>query len=257
MPPERPHYVALGSSFAAGPGIPPLISKGALRSGSNYPHLVANALGLRLTDVTCSGATTAHVLDTSQRTPFGTFAPQIEFVTGNAALVTVTIGGNDLGYVGGMSKASVFGATLGRLGLSPQPIAIPDEKRIESLRASMGQIVEQIKDRAPQARVMLVDYLSLVGPATQPGTDRLNSAQLDALSTVASVLAETTKLVARTKGAELIAASAHSVDHALGSKDPWVTGLKFGNPWTGGLVPFHPNARGMREVAKLIEAAYR
>jgi hypothetical protein len=48
-------YVALGSSFAAGPGIAPVVQKAALRSGRNYPHQVAERLSLRLVDVTCTG----------------------------------------------------------------------------------------------------------------------------------------------------------------------------------------------------------
>lgn len=55
-------YVALGSSFAAGPGIKPVLHKAAQRSGRNYAHLVAEALELHLVDVTYSGATTAHIL---------------------------------------------------------------------------------------------------------------------------------------------------------------------------------------------------
>ena len=62
-------YVALGSSMAAGPGIPPRAKDAPWRAGrsaANYPHLVAQRLGLDLVDVTYSGATTAHVLTDRQ-----------------------------------------------------------------------------------------------------------------------------------------------------------------------------------------------
>ena len=52
-----PTYVALGSSFASGPGIDPLLDARCGRSGSNYAHLVAERLGYDLVDVTCGGAT--------------------------------------------------------------------------------------------------------------------------------------------------------------------------------------------------------
>ena len=58
-------YVALGSSVAAGPGIRPSADGAPFRAGRsarNYPHLVAEQLGLDLVDVTYSGATTANVL---------------------------------------------------------------------------------------------------------------------------------------------------------------------------------------------------
>ena len=48
-----------------------------------------------LVDVTYSGATTANVLTDSQRGA----PPQIDALDGSEDLVTVTIGGNDVGYV--------------------------------------------------------------------------------------------------------------------------------------------------------------
>jgi hypothetical protein len=51
-------YVAMGSSFAAGPGLPARVPGSPRRVGrstGNYAHLVARALGLDLHDVT--GAT--------------------------------------------------------------------------------------------------------------------------------------------------------------------------------------------------------
>ena len=91
-------YVALGSSMAAGPGIRPRVAgspRAAGRSARNYPHLVAQALGFDLVDVTFSGATTANILTESQRGA----PPQAEALDGTETLVTVTIGGNDVGYV--------------------------------------------------------------------------------------------------------------------------------------------------------------
>jgi hypothetical protein len=58
-------YVALGSSFAAGPGIATQLGSCG-RSNNNYSHLVAAALGLTPTDVSCNGATTANIVSTSQ-----------------------------------------------------------------------------------------------------------------------------------------------------------------------------------------------
>ena len=77
-------YVALGNSFASGPGLP---------RGSAYPHLVADRLGLELRDVSRSGATTQHVLRKRQ----GRRRPQIAALDGSEGLVTVTIAGNDVG----------------------------------------------------------------------------------------------------------------------------------------------------------------
>jgi lysophospholipase L1-like esterase len=91
-------YVAIGSSYAAGFGIRPLEpGSGACgRSEVDYPHLVAAKLRLQLDDVSCGGAVTANALDTPQ----GSTRPQIDAVTPQTRLVTLTIGGNDVNYVG-------------------------------------------------------------------------------------------------------------------------------------------------------------
>jgi DNA-binding transcriptional LysR family regulator len=99
-------YVALGSSMAAGPGIRPRAAGAPWRSGQsarNYPHLVAERLKLDLVDVTFSGATTAHVLADHQHGE----PPQIAALNGSESLVTVTIGGNGVGYVPLLMVASL------------------------------------------------------------------------------------------------------------------------------------------------------
>ncbi len=59
------------------------------------PHLVAERLGYDLVDATYSGATTANVLRERQHGA----PPQVDVLDGSEHLVTVTIGGNDVGYV--------------------------------------------------------------------------------------------------------------------------------------------------------------
>ena len=94
-PPEPPdispgsRYVAMGSSFAAGPGIgrrAPGSPRAAGRSSANYAHQVARRLALDLDDVTFSGATTQDMLAaTSAGRP-----AQIDAVTPATKLVTLT-----------------------------------------------------------------------------------------------------------------------------------------------------------------------
>src|ERR1700712_5265347 len=57
-------YVAMGSSYAAGPGIDPVEQPRTRcgRSTRNYAHQLAGRRSLTLVDVSCGGATTAHVL---------------------------------------------------------------------------------------------------------------------------------------------------------------------------------------------------
>ncbi len=94
------NYVALGSSFASGYGQAPFeastIGSYCGRSLNDYPRQVSAALNLTLTDVTCGGATTDNILTVSQ---YGFIPPQINAVTSDTSLVTITAGGNDVNYL--------------------------------------------------------------------------------------------------------------------------------------------------------------
>ena len=92
-------YTALGDSYTAGPLIPNQTGDppGCLRSDRNYPHLVANALKLSLTDVSCSGATTKDMF-ASQGLEGEDNPPQLDAVEPDTSVVTLGIGGNDIGF---------------------------------------------------------------------------------------------------------------------------------------------------------------
>ena len=104
--PAGSRYVAMGSSFAAGPGISPRAAaspRRAGRSSGNYAHLVARPLGLDLHDVTYSGATTGDILR-----PSAAGQPaQLDAVTPDTRLVTITAGGNDVGFLPRLTLASL------------------------------------------------------------------------------------------------------------------------------------------------------
>jgi lysophospholipase L1-like esterase len=256
---EYQHIVALGSSFAAGPGIDPLVDRTAMRSGRNYPHLLAARLGAALTDLTVSGATTGTILDQPQRArPGRTFPPQAQGIPADADLVTVTAGGNDLGYAAGMLRAAwagwlrsrpltrPLGSALGRA--APPPAT---EAAVEGAASGLVRVVETARARAPRARVVLVDYLTVLGPDTRTGPAvPLSADEITAFRRVADRLAQAFATAARRTGADLLQASALSADHALGSAEPWVTAFR-PSPRH---VPFHPCAEGMRAVA---DALYR
>ncbi|WP_432876179.1 SGNH/GDSL hydrolase family protein [Kribbella sp. CA-245084] len=251
-------YVALGSSFAAGPGISPIVHPPAGRSGNNYAHLVAAELGLELTDVSYSGATTAHLLDTAQDDA----PPQLEAVTPETALVTITVGGNDLEYVGTFLRGSFLNTIAKPATILGRRVAnrirarvsyLKDEASYQTVADSLTKVVEQAQERSPNARILLVDYLSLVGPGTRARLDvPLNEEQLPSVAMMADGLAGAFAKAAAATGADLIAASAASSDHAIGSPEPWTTGFTMLPPNLGGFVPYHPNAAGMRGVADLI-----
>ncbi len=161
-------YVALGSSMAAGPGIPPRAPgspRAAMRSARNYPHLLAADLHLDLVDVTYSGATTAHVLHTAQNGA----PPQVSALDGTEDLVTVTIGGNDIAYVPGMYVATLPGALrlLPLVGGRMRAVLDAHEREaaLTALTDSLCEVGRTLRERAPHARILFVEYLTLLPPA--------------------------------------------------------------------------------------------
>ncbi len=92
-------YVALGSSFAAGIGLGARLEgspRACRRTANGYPQQLARLRELAITAVTCSGATTGHVLHVGQCRE----GAQVSAVNGETGLVTLTAGGNDVNYVG-------------------------------------------------------------------------------------------------------------------------------------------------------------
>jgi lysophospholipase L1-like esterase len=250
-------YVALGSSMAAGPGVAPRDKTAPLRaarSAANYPHLVAQQLGLDLVDVTYSGATTAHVLTDPQNGE----PPQIDALDGSESLVTVTIGGNDVGYVPLLTAAALPGAVRsvpvlgGRLRELLDPTA--RDRSLVEVAESLCNVGLQVRARSPRARVLFVDYLTLLPPA---GEDPSPLSGVDAAlgRRVASTLERLTSEAAKATGCDVVRASDASRDHHAWSATPWTTKpSRLGLPIPGRPFPAHPNAAGMRAVADLIVA---
>jgi lysophospholipase L1-like esterase len=242
------NYVAIGSSFAAGPGIPPVQSgSGAAfcaRSGSNYASLVTRDLGANLTDVSCSGATTANVLTTSQ----GSQPPQISGVTSSTTVVTATIGGNDVDYLGSLSTYTCQdngGANCGTVDRA----AI--DRTFGELPGRIQNVVTAVRNVAPQAKVYLVDYFTILPDSGACAGVPLTADQLTYERSIATRLAAATAGAAAATGATLVDLAAISHGHDACSAVPWV---ETGQP-AAGRTAYHPNEAGMRGAAQAVEAA--
>jgi len=261
---DRPgHYVALGSSYAAGPGITPVADAGCARSGRNYPHQLAAALGSDLVDVTCSGATTADILSRSQRGFDGrTVPPQIDAVTAETDLVTVTIGGNDLGLVGGMlagscgpalaqaAPAVAAPATAACAAVTGGPKS-PAPADYTALTHALTEIVGAIRERAPRAGILLVQYLPVLDQDADlcPAIALDPSAATTARHTYDGLLAATRAAAATTgvTAVDLPGADRHTACAA----DAWTDG--FHRPTADDparvISSYHPNLAGMTATA--------
>jgi lysophospholipase L1-like esterase len=251
-------YVALGSSMAAGPGIRPSAAGAPFRAGRserNYPHLVAERLGLDLVDVTYSGATTANVLTDSQHGA----PPQVEALDGSEDLVTVTIGGNDAGYVPLLTVAGLprIVRSVPLLGGVVRDMLDPTarDRALVGVAESLKAVGRTLRQRSPRAKVLFVDYLTLLPPAGTPAPP-LSDVDVALGSRVADTLERLTGEAAADTGCGWVRVAEASREHHAWSAMPWTSKpTRFGLPLPGRPAPLHPNADGMRAVADLVVSA--
>ena len=251
--PPKARFASLGSSFAAGAGIGPLQAgtpERCSRTTNNYATLLAARLDLNLVDASCGGATSEHVLRGWSELP-----PQIDALDRETRLVTITVGGNDLGYVGWLFASSC------RLGVAAfpgpcRPAAEPTDADYARLDRNLRAIAQQVRVRAPQARLVFVQYVTLLSD-TACGLETVTPADAAVARRIAQRLASVTDGAARASGADVLDADRLSRSHTPCSPEPWSNGLSPGYNRTQG-APWHPNAAGhaaiARELASLLQA---
>lgn len=253
------HYVALGDSFTAGPGIPPQVgAEGCGRSSRNYPSLLAERLDVEsFTDVSCNGADTTH-LRGAQRTGDGRVAPQLGALTRDTDLVTLGIGGNDFAVFGQLVTlcplvrgADPAGAPCRELFGQDEGDALLDS--VPRLRGRLVRAVSDIIRRAPGADVVLVGYPRIV-PARGACPGQLPFAERDYryADRIERALNATLRRAAESQGAVYVDTFGPSRGHDVcAGRRAWVNG-RAGGPTAAA---YHPFARGMAGVAREVYAA--
>lgn len=239
-------YVAMGSSYAAGAGIGTLVPASPQRCGrtnNNYAHLLAARMGLDLIDVSCGGATTAHILG-----PWNELPAQLDAVTPETKLVTVTIGGNDLNYVRNLMVATcgnVPGMMPPAGRTCPHPVW-PSVSDYASLEQHLREIAQEVRRRAPQAKLVFVDYLQIVPDKGGCTAVPLDETQMTAARQAFHRMAEVTAKSAAAEGALLLPAGELSRDHDACSAEPWSAGHP-GKP-----ASWHPTVAGHAAIAEAL-----
>lgn len=217
-------YVALGDSYSSGVGTGSYtLNSTCKRSVYAYPYLyMQRHAGTSLNFVACSGARTSDVL-----------ATQVQAVTKSTTLVTMTIGGNDIGFAN-----LIYQCTLGDCS------AALDGTRA-NLEATLGGALDQVygavKSRAADgAQIVVLGYPRVFSGSSCLGTLGISSTE----RTKANALAEALDVVIATHalndGITYKSALGAFTGHAVCSSSPWVNGL---NLFSTG-ESYHPNRSG-------------
>ncbi|MEW2402565.1 SGNH/GDSL hydrolase family protein [Streptomyces sp. NPDC046862] len=267
-PPKGP-YVALGDSYTSGPKIPPQTGDpaGCDRSGRNYPALVARELGIEpadFRDVSCSGATIAH-LTAPQSTDHGTNPAQLSALSAGTMLVTLGIGGNDVGFSSLITNCVTTGA-LYELADHFTDVSgkAPCERRytsgdtdtiaqqIHTTGDQLARALHQIKRRAPGARVYVVGYPAILPAKGTDCDDAMPLAPDDVvfLRDKEQQLNTMLRYRARAAGATYVDTFTPSSEHNACSPEStrWIEPLRPSSP----AASVHPNERGERGMATAV-----
>src|SRR3954470_13916939 len=168
--PKHARYVALGDSYTAGPLIPnqTLEPLGCLRSDHDYPSLVGANLHEPVKDVSCSGADTKDMANAQGVTP-GPNPPQLDALDSNVKVVTIQIGGNDIGFssiVKNCVKLNPFDSPCKDTYVTSSGDALA--QAIAATKPKVAAVLQGIHSRSSNAKVLVVGYPTVL-PASGNG----------------------------------------------------------------------------------------
>ncbi|MDT7724069.1 MAG: hypothetical protein QOI21_645 [Actinomycetota bacterium] len=261
-PPEVPgtgpgtgRYVALGDSYTSAPktGQPTGTPIGCDRSDNNYPSLVSATIKpAGFVDVSCSGAVTGSMTG-EQQTRSGTNPPQFNALTADTTLVTIGIGGNDVGFIGLAGECATA-----RPSSSPcrdkYTAGGRDQlaERVATTSTRVGDILDKIHAKSPKARIVVVGYPTVLPdgngcwPSLPVGAGDVIYLR-EALGKLNDALSAQAK--AHKAGFADTAAPSKGHDVCTASDTRWVEGII---P-TSKAIALHPNAKGEQAMADAVE----
>lgn len=222
-------YAALGDSYAAGTGAGAYdgTSGDCRRSTRSYPALWAADHGV--TDVlvaACSGAGTAVVLN-----------DQLPRVAPDTDMVTLTVGGNDLGF--GEAVVSCL-QPLTTEARCDQALDESERRLHEELPQRLARLYDGVRAAAPAARVVVTGYPRLLrtGTTCLIGTD----ARRQRFNALTDELDELVRREADAHGFAFAdvrgAFDGHGVCAPAGQE--WINGIVLSRLWES----FHPTSDG-------------
>lgn len=221
-------YVALGDSYSSGNGAGGYYNDGTdcLRSPATYGGIIASTYGLSLNLQACSGAT---VNDVATR--------QLGAVTSSTGFVTVTIGGNDVGFAGVLTEC----AQPGWLSNCNRAIDTALGVAERDLPGRLDGLYGSIRSRAPQARVVVAGYPRLFNGRDCHLLTFFSGAEMTRLNAAADRLNTITADAAARAGFRFADVRGTFAGHAVCDSAEWIHSLR-----TRVVESYHPKADGYR-----------
>ncbi len=217
-------YVALGDSYAAGMGGGDYLDA-CLTSPNGYAAMLGNDPRWTRVELRgCSGATTEEVT-----------ASQLSGLDEDTALVTLTLGANDLGV-----RALGDACFTGSPEVCSATLAAGIE-RLGDLSLDLPALYGAIRAAAPKATVLVTGYPLLV----EDPADDAEAAVNDGMSLVNDVIEASVE--AAGDRFRFVDVESAFVGHRIGSAVPWLIAPPDGEA-------FHPNPGGYSAYAEAIRA---
>lgn len=218
-------YVALGDSFAAGMGAGDEQGR-CLTSDKAYPDLFAEASKVDLiANAACSGATTGDLLKR-----------QLIALDDRTDLVTISVGGNDLGVAAIAADCSAGKAVACRTEVSS------GLSLLNVLPERLDTVYSAVAQAAPNARIVVTGYATLYDASDPSASDFGIAATINAATVGLNQVISDAVDAQRAKGIPITFVGVDFDGHGIGNKDPWVN--------TTGYTAFHPTAAGYEEYSR-------
>jgi lysophospholipase L1-like esterase len=223
-------YAALGDSYSSGVGADDYDpDSGSCRRGSHaYPVLWAAAHSpASFAFVACGGATTDTVR-----------ASQLGVLTADTSLVTISVGGNDIGFANVM-----IACKLGSTSDCANAVAGSESQSRAVLPAKLATTYADIKAKAPNARLIVLGYPRLFETADDCGLFAMSLANRTRLNEGADVLEATVKAQAEAAGATYVTLNNKFEEHRVCASQPWINGTVIDV-----VNSYHPRAEGYSQA---------
>jgi lysophospholipase L1-like esterase len=217
-------YVALGDSYSSGDGAGNYSDGSCLESANAYGVLWHNAHGGSFTNETCAGATTSDVINS-----------ELGPLSASTTLVTITIGGNDVGFASVMENCVLYSDST-----CVSDIDKAEQQAQSVLPGRLNTVLSDIKSRAPNARVVVLGYPLFYDLSKSSGCIGLSTTKRTNINQGAGLLDSLISAAASRNGDTYVNVNPFFAGHQICDDDSYMISVD----WLNLSDSYHPNSNG-------------